>query len=204
MSSKTTLMAAAELANVITRIGKDNASLANRIQAAAVECIGQSIVHRNITPAQQLYDNLGTSQRRDSLVAYFEKFGNIAWDKTNKKIVFFDVEKITDGKTVLAWTEDYVDVVAGSKWDAAKKQSEPVSQYDVSTEVAKFIATMEKRAERGASLAHDDLLVVLKNAVASYNFKDYVRTSFVPLKEEMDEIERVRMAAARQAAEAQK
>lgn len=159
------------LSQAIGIIGKSGKILEAQVQAAAIQCIAQSIVHRNATPAQQLFEALPKGQRHDALVAYFEKFGNLAYSKAEKKVVFFDVEKITDKS--LVWTDTYADEVAAFHWTKGTKKPEPKSAWDVSEELGKLIERMTKLASDSTKdVKHKDLLAKVTEVVNAYNFHE--------------------------------
>lgn len=165
--SQAKLMTVTELSKLIGNIGKQKVRLESAVQVAAVECIGQSIVHRNVTPAISLFEACEGALRRDALVAFFEKFGNIAFLKSAKKgepkLGFYEVHKPE------AWTEDFVEQVNAMKWMAAKREAEPVSKYDMEREAAKFIERMRKlAADTGKQVEHRDLIDELYAVYAKY------------------------------------
>ena len=130
MENTNTIWDAKVLSAAIGIIGKSGKLLEKQIQVAAVQCIAQSIVHRNASPAMSLYEALPKGQRHDSLVAYFEKFGNLAYSKTEKKIVFFDVAKHTD-QDALEWSQEYASEVNAFQWVNGTKKPEPKSAYEI-------------------------------------------------------------------------
>lgn len=161
------LMTVGELSKLIGGIGKQKVRLETAIQQAAVECIGQSIVHRNVTPAISLFEACEGSVRREALVAFFEKFGNVAFLKSAKKgepkLGFYEQHKPE------AWTEDFVEGVNATKWMAAKKEADPVSKYDAEREAGRFIERMRKlAADTGKQVDHKDLIDELYTVYARY------------------------------------
>jgi len=139
------------LADMIARIKRDADKFVVDVQAAAIQAVYHSVKSSNITPSQQLYDALNTAHRKDSLLAYLENFGNVAWSKTEKKIVFFDREKILGKDKAIAWTDEYAEKVAANKWDQAKPAPAPKSIYDCEEEVKRFIKSMEKAIVKGGA-----------------------------------------------------
>jgi hypothetical protein len=165
MQANAKMLEASELSKLIGKIGKQKVTLDNQIQIAAAECVAQSIVHRNATPAMQLFEVLGSNMRRDALVAYFEKFGNLAWSKEAKRLSFFDVEKLVKGATALEWTEEYADTVRKTLWQSLKKEPEVVSAYDVEVEFQKFFKRLERLASDPAiSVKNKEMLNTVKAA----------------------------------------
>jgi hypothetical protein len=156
-------MEVSTLASMISEIRGLLVKSSTMIQAVAVQAVYYSIADSNTTPAQQLYDALGTESRKDSLLAFLEKFGNLAWSKTEKKIVFFNREKLLGKEKALEWTPDYAAEVAAAPWSAAKAAPAPKSIYDCDEEVRKFIGTMEKQALKGGVKNHH-MLDVIRNA----------------------------------------
>lgn len=160
------------LMQAIGIIGKSGKVLESQIQAAAVQCIAQSVIYRNSTPAQSLYEALPKGQRHDSLVAYFEKFGNLAYSKAEKKIVFFDVEKVLD-KT-LDWTDIYAAEVVAFHWTNGTKKPEPKSAYDVAEELGKLIERLTKlSSDSTKDVKHKDLLAKVTETMNAYNFQEF-------------------------------
>lgn len=182
MSNVAKIMESTELTKLIGTIGKKSVALTGLIQTAAVECIAQSIVHRNATPAQQLYEAVGTTVRRDSLVKYFELWGNLAWSKQEKRVMFFDVEKIIGTKMV--WDAEYAAKVTSNHWTAAKKEAAPVSKYDVSEEIDKLLERLHKLQKKGATIAHADLLLRIEQAYNAYQFEEFQRATKVSEEDE--------------------
>lgn len=159
------LMEMTQLAKLIGDIGKQKVALDKKIQIAAAECVAQSIVHRNATPSMQLYEAVGNTTRRDALVAYFEKFGNLAWSKADKRLTFFDTEKILGADKKLAWTEEYAKTVADTPWQSLKKEPEVVSTYDVDAEFSKFFKRLERlAADPAVSVKNKEMLATVKAA----------------------------------------
>lgn len=156
-------MEVSTLASMISEIRGLLVKSSAMIQVVAVQAVYYSIADSNTTPAQQLYDALGTESRKDSLLAFLEKFGNLAWSKTEKKIVFFNREKLLGKEKALEWTPDYAAEVAAAPWSAAKAAPAPKSIYDCDEEVRKFIGTMEKQALKGGVKNHH-MLDVIRNA----------------------------------------
>jgi len=109
-----------------------------------VFAVATSITTGDVSVGNNLLLALGTTKslRKDSLVAYFERFGNFAWVKGDKKLAFFLNPKTgcTDGTL----TPEYESVIVGAKWDEAKKEAEIVSTYDMEKQFRAFIGKMEK------------------------------------------------------------
>lgn len=160
------------LMQAIGVIGKSGKVLEAQVQAAAVQCIAQSVLHRNATPAASLYEALPKGQRHDALAAYFEKFGNLAYSKVEKKIVFFDVEKMTD--KMLDWTDTYAAEVTTFHWTNGTKKPEPKSSYDVAEEIGKLIERLTKlSSDSTKDVKHKDLLAKVTDVVNAYNFQEF-------------------------------
>lgn len=158
-------MEVSTLASMISEIRGLLVKSSTMIQAVAVQAVFYSVVDSNITPAQQLYDALGSESRKDALLAFLEQFGNMAWSKTEKKIVFFDREKILGKEKALSWTEEYAAKVAGAPWSAAKAPPAEKSMYDCEDAVKTFIRQMEKAIVKGGAKNTNFYDVI----VAAYN-----------------------------------
>lgn len=157
------LMDLSVLMQAIGIIGRATIKTEAQIQHVAVQCIAQSIVHRNATPAKELYDNLPKGFRHDSLAAYFEKFGNLALK--DKSIVFFDCEKLTGKK--LEWTPVYEISVESMHWTNGTKKPVPKSVYDADEEIGKVLDRLVKLASDSTKTMKNKEL--LERVVATYN-----------------------------------
>lgn len=177
------LMEQGALSKLIGNIGKSGMKLDAQIQLAAVQCIAYSIVDRNITPGQNLLDATSNGIRSDALVAFFEKYGQFAYDKQTKKLVFFDVKKITNKD--ISWNETYEKELMGTPWTAAKKKPEPVSKYDFDEQATKFVERFKKlAADSTVQVEHKDLLVRLVDVINSYHFEQYSKSTTIAQEHE--------------------
>ena len=132
------------LAAALKAITKSAVKTRDMVQEVAVFAVATSIKSGDVSVANNLLDAIGgtKSLRKDSLVAYFERFGNFAWLKSEKKLAFFLNPKTgcTDGTL----TPEYESVIVGAKWDEAKKEAEIISTYDMEKQFRMFIGKMEK------------------------------------------------------------
>lgn len=164
------LMEMAVLATLIGNIGRQRVEFDIAVQQAACEVIGQSVVHRNITPARQLLDVIG-AHLKPVIVAHFEKFGNIVWSRAEKKLVFH--ANLMSGAD-LEWTDEYRATVLNTLWMKAKKEVEPKSSFDVAEETDKFLERMLKANKRGADLKHGELLKRITDTYNRYQAETYL------------------------------
>lgn len=176
-------ISAADLSALIRNVKTSGTKYDALVQRAAAQCVLQSVVHRNVTPMNDLFESLPKGSRRDSLVAYFEKFGNAAWMKTEKKIAFFDAD--------VDWTHEYSKTVAATMWTTGTKQAVIKSAYDLEDEFAKVLDRFEKLAnDPSKNVGHPELLARMK---AAYNA--YVVDSFHNITSDNDEVEEEEIAA---------
>lgn len=161
---KFVVIVAAELSKLIGSIGKRKVALDKAVQDAAVQCVAQSIVHRNATPAMSLFDALAGSMRRDALVKYLEMFGNLAWNKSEKKLEFKDLERPTAGEEF----EKHMAAAVDTVWYTVKKESPIKSQFDAEEVIERAIDGLHKAAKRGATILHRDALEVVERAYAQF------------------------------------
>lgn len=167
---------ASKLSALIGVIGRQKVRIDGMIQTAAVQCIAQSIVHRNSTPAAQLYEAVGDGTRRDALLKYFELHGNLCWSKAEKRVTFYDVEKI-ENKPKLDWTDEYAAKVTAYLWTKAKPEPKTVSMYDVEEKVSALIDSLRKAAKKGVALKHVDLLNRIESLYVSYVSEEFVKSA---------------------------
>lgn len=178
------LMEMSVLHTLIGNIGRQRVEFDIAVQQAACEVIGQSIVHRNITPAQQLLDAIG-AHLKPVIVAHFEKHGNIVWSKGEKKLKFH--ENLMYGAP-LEWTEEYKALVLNALWLKAKKEVEPRSMFDVAEEADKFLERMVKANKRGAALKNPELLKRLTDTYNRYQAETYLAgTTALPTAQDVQD-----------------
>ena len=172
LTSMPVLMAA------IGQIGRNSVKLEAQIQFVAVQCIAQSIVHRNSTPARELYENLPKGYRHDALAAFFEKFGNLAYaapaGSTKKTIVFYDVEKMSTKGEKREWTQAWELECEMFMWTGGTVKKEPKSVYDVESDIAAVLDRLTKVAsDPTKTLKHKDLLDKMVSAYKAYVFESH-------------------------------
>jgi len=156
------LLSANDLSAKIVAIGKTAGELQSEIQIAAVNAIGYSIEHGDIRFGQKLFDVLPTGIRRQSLVAFFEKHGQFAYLKEDKKFAFYKVDGITfDEKTLLT-----------TPWNTAKAEN-IVSEYDVQTMfdslMKRLDSAFKQSADGSVKIKNSPLYDYLQEAQDRYN-----------------------------------
>lgn len=159
------------LSKLIGRIGKRGVQVHNWIQEAAVNAVAHSIVNRNITPAQQLVDALTGGNRKDSLVRYLEKFGNLAWSTLDDGTKGFKFFEVTIKGEPLSWTPEYAKLAREFDWSKAVKPPAPKSMYDVADALGTLIAAARRAVKKQIPLVHGELLAELEAAQAKYDSK---------------------------------
>ena len=143
-----------ELTAKITKIARSANELETDIQLAAVNAVGYSIQHGDITFGQKLFDALPKGIRRQSLVAFLEKHGQFAWLKEDKKFAYYKVDGIQfDEITLLA-----------TPWSSASKEV-IVSEYDFEKMFDSLMKKMESVYKK-----HESVGVKIKNS----NIYDYL------------------------------
>lgn len=148
------------LSKLIGAIGKRKVALDKAVQDAAVQCVAQSIEHRNATPGMQLFDALGTSSRRDALVSYLEAFGNFAWNKVEKKLAFADNAR--------ELSDEHMEKATVTLWFTMKKEPVIVSTFDADEAFDKLIDRVRKMSKRGVTIINGEVLAVMEKAYAQF------------------------------------
>jgi hypothetical protein len=161
------------LTKLIGRIGKRGVQIHNWIQEAAINAVAHSIVNRNITPAQQLVDALTGGNRKDSLVRYLEKFGNLAWSTLDDNTKGFKFFEVTVKGEPLAWTPEYAKLAREFDWSKAIKAPTPKSMYDVADALSSLIEAAHRAVKKGLTIKHGALLSVLEQAQADLHREQY-------------------------------
>lgn len=162
--SKFVLVSASALAGMIGSIGKRKVALDKAVQDAAVQCVAQSIVHRNATPAMELFAAMAGSMRRDALVVYLERFGNLGWSKDEKKLSFKDNQRPKEG----AEFESHMASATDTVWYTLKKESPIKSVFDADEVIAATFDKLHKAAKRGAKIENIEVLHTLESVYAQY------------------------------------
>jgi hypothetical protein len=155
---KLKLMEGKALAKLIGSIGTARVQLDEQVQVACVQVIGQSIVHRNTTPANSLLDAV-SKHHKATVVVYLEKFGNLAWDRKADKLAFREVHQAAE-------LEKAIDAIGDAKWYDAKKPPKVVSQYDAAEMIAELFDRLRKAAKKGIAITNAP---VLREVEAAYN-----------------------------------
>jgi hypothetical protein len=120
--------------------------------------IGQSIVHRNATPANALLEVV-SKHHKATIVAYLERFGNLAWDRKADKLGFREVHAADK-------LHEVIEMIADAKWYDAKKPPKVVSQYDAAEEIANLFDRLRKAVKKGITIVNAP---VLREVEAAYN-----------------------------------
>jgi len=155
------LLSSDDLVKLIASVKTSGSRFDALVQKAAIQCVAQSIVHSNVTPANDLFNALPKGSRRDSLVAWFERHGNMAWMKAERKIAFYKAVEVE------AWTPEYAVEVGGNMWTTGTKAPEIKSSYDLEEEFGKVFDRLGKvMSDSTKEVAHRDLYAELK---AVYN-----------------------------------
>lgn len=159
------LIKTAQFNALCAEIGKATGTLRAQVQTAAVVAVGYSMMHRDTGAANRLIDSIAHHKtiRRDSLIAFLEKFGALRWDNASKTLAF---RERTDEAV---FDDEYVALMSENQWTEAKKEPEPKSMYDIEDAAAKFIKTMHKYADDSAiKVRNRGLLTVLERAYHKY------------------------------------
>jgi hypothetical protein len=156
-----------QLMQAIGRIGKAAAKLTKDVQAVAVECALHAVDHGNVTPANELVENIGKGMRRASLRAWFEKNTCMFIPKGKDKFGF-DSERAKAMKA-----EDRAALrerLLALPWEDAKPEAPIVSVFDVSEAVDKFMKRMEGMVkDASVSVRNRELLEILNQQVSIYH-----------------------------------
>ena len=149
------LHAPATLTADIAAIKTTGAKLDQMIQDAAIQCIGYSVRHGDIRPANALLTALPQGARRTTFVAFMEKYGNLAYMDGNGKV--FEHYAV-DGRVFDGNIEE--------KWYDAKKEVVR-STLDCLEEFDTLIAKLQKRGKK-EEVKHADLSNQVALIVAQY------------------------------------
>lgn len=135
------VMQADALNKEIKSIGVAGNKLNTRIQIAALNAVHYSIAHGDVGFGQRLVLALNNGQRKNSLVAFLEKFGKFQWNKEEKSLVYRkrdDIPNTEATERVEAITEMWFDTI---------KPPAVQSMYDFDSSFEKFMKNAKKAAE---------------------------------------------------------
>ncbi len=149
------LLASTKLTADIATIKTTGAKLDNMIQEAAIHCIGYSVLHGDIRPANALLAALPQGARRSTFVAFMEKYGNLAYMEANGKV--FEHYKV-EGRTFDGKIEEF--------WYSTKKEVVK-STLDCLEEFDNLIIKLQKRGKK-EEVKHADLSNKIALVVAEY------------------------------------
>lgn len=194
---KLKLMEGNKLAKLIGAIGAARVTLDMQVQIACVQVIGQSIVHRNTTPANSLLEAV-SKHHKATIVVYLEKFGNFQWDRKSEQVKFresFAADKL----------DEAVEAIGDAKWFDAKKPPVVTSEYDALKVIGDVIDRLLKKASKGATIVNKDVLTKTHAAYCAavaehYNTPEHEIVTAIPTKQndKVDEAaQRVATAAAK-------
>lgn len=164
------LMNGKQFTALCAELGEAVTSLRGKVQVAAVTAVGYSIVHGDVGAANRLIDAVGSAKtiRRDSLVAFLEKFGALAWSKGEKKFLYFRREDVE-------FDDDYVALMEANPWFGVVKEPEIASTLEVDVEVDKFLKRLRKLAsEPKVDVKDRQLIAAIEEAQARYNARKYL------------------------------
>lgn len=171
-----------------------------RVQSMAEQAVAYSIIHGDISVGKSLIEaaSVNKSLRRDSLVAYLEKYGNFAWIKADKTFKFYESYKVG------TLTAEHEALFLNVKWDEAKREQEITSVFDVEDAVRRFIAKLHKSTSDAAvKVEHGEALQVVEQAFNKWSALNALREMKVDqgVIEQAEVVEHVH--AAKQAADAE-
>ena len=152
------LMEGKALTKRIGAIGTARVQLDNEVQFVALQVIGQSIVHRNITPGNMLVEAV-SKHHHAVIVAYLEKFGNFEWNRKEQKGGVREVYKAEQ-------LEEAIAAIGESKWYDAKKPPKVVSQYDAVEVLSSQFERLLKAKAKGITIQH---MPVLDAVIGAYH-----------------------------------
>lgn len=162
-----------ELHVALKAITKSVTVTRQRVQDVAVQAVAYSIIHGDISVGKMLLEavSVNKSLRKDSLVAYFEKYGNFAWMKADKALKFFEAHKV--GKIEAA----HEALFTSAKWDEAKRDTEIVSQYDMEALVRAFLSRMTKIVgDKANKVENPDALAAVEQTFVKWSAENTLRS----------------------------
>ena len=151
----------------VKRVGK---MLNATVQRAAVFAIYKSIVDRNSTPANTLYQAMPSGTRRQALVTFLERNGNLCYSTVSKRIEFFDVLDLTgiprpefDEKKLMAFP-----------WHTSVKEADITSAWDVRDELDRILSKLERAHDNSTrEVINPELIRQVRIVMAKFASEQY-------------------------------
>lgn len=176
LQMKMKLMQGNALAKLIGAIGAARVTLDEQVQVACLQVIGQSIVHRNTTPANSLLEAV-SKHHKATLVVYLERFGNFAWDKKAENLAFKATFPVPENAKPEEYLNDHVESVIGeARWFDAKKAAAVISEYDARKVIGDVLDRLFKKASKGVAIVNKDVLDATHAAYCAAVAKQYDTT----------------------------
>lgn len=169
-----------------------------RVQDMAQQAVAYSIVHGDTSIGKMLLEAIGVNKslRKDSLIAYLEKYGNFAWIKGEKTLKFRATYPVG------AIAADHEALILGAKWDEAKREQEVTSKWDMEAMVRAFITKMNKIAmDEANTIDNREALALVEETFVKWSAEKTLKSmkvdnAVVEAGEKADAIVAAREAAA--------
>lgn len=144
------------------------ASRDKQFKDAVVFAVGQSIQHSNADAASALIKCLSSVSKkpgaRDSLVKYFEDWGNLYYNSAQ------GVMRCTKRLKPEAWTPEYESQLMALAWDAQLEEAKPKNTLlDADKEIRALVTRLRKIADDpDRMLLHSVLLTKVEEVLYAY------------------------------------
>jgi hypothetical protein len=165
-----------ELHVALKAITKSVTVTRQRVQEIAQQACAYSIIHGDTSIGKMLLEAIAVNKalRKDSLIAYLEKFGNFAWVKAEKTLKF----RATFPAGAIA--SDHEALIVGTKWDEAKRETEATSKWDMEALVRAFITKMNKLASDAANtIENKEALALVEQTFVKWSAEKTLKSMVV-------------------------
>lgn len=151
----------------ITRAGK---SLVRGIESVLVMAVYDSIVNKSPEVANALIGALRTSTKRTGIVAFLEKFGQLADMGGKVGFVHFALGTASH----LVWSKDYVDTVQeeAQSWESFKPAPPPVAALDIIVELEAILTKNAKAQKSGRVVEHAELAAYITPLIVQFKARE--------------------------------
>lgn len=152
-------------------------TLSRKVEQVLVMAVFDSIVNKSPVVANALINALRTSMKRDGIIAFLEKFGQLHNKGGKTGFVHFNLGSAAR----LEWDADYVAQVQEEAmgWEGYKPEPKAAEAMDVMKAVQALIAKTEKD---GVELIDGDLVPYLKALLAQYAGKKAIAAAGAAVK----------------------
>jgi hypothetical protein len=159
----------------VAKLAKSAKTFARNVETVLVMAVYDSIVNSSPAVANALIGALRASTKRQGIVAFLEKHGQL-FNKEGK-VGFVHFALGAQGR--LAWTKDYVELVQeeAQGWESFKPVPPAAPPLDMVAEIQKLVKRHDAAAKNGTAIVDAELAPYLSALLGQYAGRKAVATA---------------------------